>query len=111
MMASPEPGTGKVNHLYAKYRERAVILGGEMLFRHSEALQFIEDARRLEITILGMDFRVEESGGLVEYPTSADYSALADRPGASKKTTGAALDLIREGLPDGASLVSFVIQE
>ncbi len=81
----------------------------DLLLHQPDALRLIEDFRRSRLVIRGMDFWRETDRGLIELPSSADYSSLSKAPDAIERSADAAQRLIQNGLPDGADWVSFVI--
>jgi hypothetical protein len=95
--------------LFDKYRPVGLVSGGELLLRHSEALQFIDDCEDLGLEILGMDFYAREEGRTLEVG-STDWASLTEGPGAFGASIGEARSLIGRGLPDDADLVSFVVR-
>jgi hypothetical protein len=101
----------KEEKIYLKYDSIAVKWGSELLFRHSDALRFISDCKRLGLTILGLDFYKETEDEIIPLLASADYSSLSRTPDAVQKSTLAARKLIQHGFPDGATWVSFVVEE
>jgi hypothetical protein len=96
--------------LIQKYRDVGIMPGGELLLHHSDAIRFIEDCQALGLVILGMDFYIVENGRTREI-NSADWEGINKGPGALERTIDASYRLIRDGLPDGADWVSFVVDE
>jgi len=56
-----------------------------------------------------MDFWQQRGGNIVEI-NSTDYSSINALPDAPKKTIEAARELLKNGLPDNADYVSFILQ-
>jgi hypothetical protein len=96
--------------LIEKYRQKGIMPGQELLLRHDDALCFIDDCERENLIILGLDFYVLENDKVIQV-SSADYSSLVGQPNNLQESIIAARKLIRNGLPDGASWVSFVVKE
>lgn len=97
--------------IYEKYHLVGMIYGTELLLCHPDALRFIDDCEQLSLTILGLDFYEEVGETIIPLLNSADYSALSKRPDAVQKSAAAARKLIKDGFPNGATWVSFVVEE
>lgn len=95
--------------LFQRYRPVARLQANEILLGWFDALRFIADCRALRLVVLGMDFWAQHGDQVAPLLSSADYSDLARRMDAVEASSLAALKLIRDGLPDGASYVSFVL--
>lgn len=85
-------------------------MGDELLLKTQDALLFIQDCMDMGLFILGLDFYKEEDDNIIEV-ASADYSSLIKEHGNVMLSISAARQLIQDGLPDGATWVSFVVQE
>ena len=96
--------------LFDKYRRTGNLSGEELLLCHADALRFVADCEDLGLTILGMDFYAGEGGHPVEVG-SADWSSLVGGPDSAERSIRETRALIGEGLPDGAHLVSFVVDD
>ena len=95
-----------------RYRPIGVMKGAELLLRHPDALRFIEDCKKLGLTILGLDFYIQEGNDITEIVGgSADFSSLIKESDEVEKSRVADLNSIKHGLPDYATWVSFVLEE
>jgi hypothetical protein len=97
--------------LVEAYRPVGQMKGGELLLRHADALRFLEDCKVAGVTVLGMDFFAQAGTDIVQTPSSADYSSISHRPDAAVSSTREALALIRDGFPNGACWVTFVLED
>jgi hypothetical protein len=103
---------GTVDELEAVFRSKASFNDtSELLFTREVAFEVIEACAKQGILILGMDFYVRDGQDYRELLHSADFSALKAKPDAVAQTVKSAKRLIAQGLPDGADLVSFVLDE
>lgn len=94
----------------AKFSEDAIgEMAGEMLFEGQDALEVVAACEELGVIIIGMDFWQQRGGNIVEI-NSTDYSSINALPDAPKKTIEAARELLKNGLPDNADYVSFILQ-
>ncbi len=75
------------DQLRAKYRDAAVVRGGDELYlRHDDALRLIDDSERADVIILGIDFFVEYDDGGIAPTTSADWSFMIKEQDACEPT-------------------------
>lgn len=95
--------------LLERYRAVGWMPGGELRLRQPDALHFIDDCETLGLVILGMDFYVEKDRGITQL-SSTDWGTINHGPYAVGQTVSAARQLIKDGLPDRATWVSFVIE-
>ena len=82
----------------------------ELWLSHADALHFIDNCEGLGITILGMDFLQERDSDVILLLTTADYSVLFGKQDAVRRSATAARQLLKEGLPEGADWVTFVLE-
>ena len=101
----------KETWIFEKYHYRGMMYGTELLFRHQDALDFIDDCEQTGLIILGIDFYKEIGDDIVPLLHSADYSSLSSTPDATLKSTSAARKLLKHGFPDGATWTSFVVED
>lgn len=99
--------------LTERYKGCGRLEGNELLLKREDALRFIDDCKRFNVLILGMDFFIETGDGdLTELPgVSADYSSLRHSPNVVEKSANAAKALIAKDLPCQATWVSVVIEK
>jgi hypothetical protein len=109
-MHDKQENQSREDMLLEKYRDVGIMPGSELLLHHSDALRFIEDCKALGLVILGMDFYTVENGRRREI-NSADWEGINKGPGALGRTIDASYRLIKDGLPDAAEWVSFVVDE
>lgn len=115
MVARPQKEM--VDALYASYADRAAYplrnpALEEIKVSHRDGLDFIADCRRLGLTILGMDFYVTpEDRGWIQPDGYTDYSTYSHEVDASERSCAEALAFIKNGLPEGTNLVSFVVDD
>lgn len=97
-----------------KYRSVGTMSGSELLLQYPNALRFVDDCVSLNLVILGMDFYVIEDGFVSEVGStgwSDEWAAITSGPGAARRAADAVKRQIREGLPYGATWVSFITKE
>ena len=82
----------------------------ELMLHYQDALRYIEDCRVLGLVILGMDFYQEKDNHIIEVNSTA-WSSINHGPGALPRTINEAYRLIKDGPPDEAEWVSFVVGE
>ena len=98
--------------IFERYREGGIVAGGELLLTPSAAVQFVEDCRRLNLVILGMDFYTPRGEELVEMVgNSADFSSAATEPNAVELSCDAAKRFFEAEPLGDIARVSFVIKE
>jgi len=100
----------KESLLFEKYRSVGVIRGGELYLGHADALRFIEDCRNLGLVILGMEFFATEGKWIIPGRIE-NYSSVSNEPNAVEYTTARARSLLKGGMPDDETLVTFTICE
>ena len=98
-----------VDALFAKYRASGRIRANEVLLSHADALRVIQDCEGRGVTILGMDF-LKEAGPHITQVNSTDFSSISSQPDSARRTAATARALLRNGLPDGANWVHFVLR-
>jgi hypothetical protein len=95
--------------LLEKFSKTGILFGGELLLSHPEALKFIKQSREQGILILGMDFYKKIDDEITPLLCSADYSELVSNVNGVELSANEALSLLKDGFPDSADFVSFVI--
>jgi hypothetical protein len=109
-MHDKQENQSREDMLLQKYRDVGKMPGIELMLHQPDAMHFIEDCKALGLVILGMDFYVEENGRRREVNSTA-WGNIKDEPGALELSVEEAYKLIRDGLPDEAEWVSFVVEE
>ena len=95
-----------------KYRAVARVKGRELLFRHRDALNVLNDLEGSGAVILGMSFFKDHEEHVIEMiGNDADYSSLSNHPDAAARTLSEAKQLLSDRLPDGADWVSLNVME
>lgn len=92
-----------------KFKEVAVSeQAGELLFRHKDALKVIEEIEKSQFIILGLDFWKSVDNDYMEINSTA-WDDINSGENASSLTVQAAKRLLKNGIPDDADFVSFVV--
>jgi hypothetical protein len=98
--------------LAAKFKTKIVkVKAGELLFKLEDAIEVVNEIERLNAVILGLDFWQKCDDGDVMEVNSADWQAINSGKNASKDTVKETRELLKNGLPDNADYVSFVLKE
>jgi len=97
--------------IFEKYRPLGFLWGSELLLKHKQAVHFINDCERMSLVIVGMDFFKKEEDGIVPLLNTADYSSISQSADAVQRSIAAARKLLKDGLPDNATWVSFDIKK
>ncbi len=102
----------KINPILGKkYADLAVgEKAGEFLFKWQDARNIIDYLARENVVVVGMNFWIQKGSDIIEI-NSTNYDDINSGQNAVENTTKAAARLIREGLPDKADYVSFVLNE
>jgi len=112
---------------YLKLAHLVIAGGREALLTKEQAHEFVEECRQSGVVICGMSFFVVGDRSILKLSpvglptsmsgdkyileiTSADFGEILVKPDASLNTTWAAKEIIKNGLPEGASYVSFTIR-
>jgi hypothetical protein len=82
--------------------------GMMQLVEHREALRLIDEYERRGVRILGMEFFAGTKDAFTPVGGTA-WESIANRPPA--ESWREARQLLREGVPDGGSLVEFTLDE
>jgi hypothetical protein len=105
----------RISDLTDRYLPVGDRTGNELYLRYNDALRFIDDCEKLGLIILGMDFYVIDHENRAFEVAVRDYTIqgnnLLDTPFPSKATIDRARLDLKDGLPNGAEWVSFVLQD
>lgn len=94
--------------LLERWRDRGVWQATEFLLLREEALRFVDDCEGEGLVILGMNFWARAREDAFMEVGAADYSSLAGPDRVSRSATEART-LLADGVPNGGSHVSFVL--
>lgn len=84
--------------------------GGDLLFKHADALKVIDKVERERAIILGVNFWKKWEGDVMEF-NSTNWESINKGENASKNTIKEARELLKNGLPDDADYVCFVLRD
>jgi hypothetical protein len=104
----PSPLTKQ--EVLAKYREKALDGHRILVLGFQDALELVEDCRRANLPILGLDFWDRTNGRLYELGGwSVDLSDIALGENGAARSAQAATEAIQEWMPDGRDYVLSVL--
>lgn len=91
-----------------RWRDRGTWQATELLLSREEALRFVDDCEREGLVVLGMNFWAPVRENVFREVGAADYSSIP-RAGGVARSAAEARTLLADGIPDGGSHVSFVL--
>lgn len=102
----------KETEIFEVYRDRGIVIGGELLLDLSAAKNFLEDCRKLGLLILGMDFFIQKGTDIIPMVgNSVDLSSLASEPNAVQRSHQLIERFFQTESFEKIDLMLFVVEE